>query len=81
MLNKTITVNRKGMITIPAPLRKKYNLQEGSQVILLDIEGKLEIIPIYESFAQIQQQLSPREAMEKSYDESIKTELELEDAK
>ncbi len=78
MVNKTIIVDRKGMITIPAPLRKKYNLHEGSELVILDIDGKLEIVLIYDDFAKIQQKLSSREVIEKSYEESIKTELELE---
>ena len=78
MVNITIIVDRKGMITIPAPLRKKYDLHEGSELVILDIDGKLEIVPIYDGFAKIQQKLSSREVIEKSYEESIKTELELE---
>jgi len=78
MVNKTITVNRKGMITLPAVLRKKYNIHEGSKIVILDIDGKLEIVPIYDDFAKIQQKLSSRKVIEKSYEESIKTELELE---
>ena len=78
MVNKTIIVDGKGMITIPAPLRKKYNLHEGSELIILDIDGKLEIVPIYDDFVKIQQKLSSRKIIEKSYEESIKTELELE---
>jgi len=78
MVNKTITVNRKGMITLPAIIRKKYNIHEGSELIILDIGGKLEIIPIYNDFIKIQQKLSSRKIVEKSYEESFKTELELE---
>jgi len=80
MVNKTITVNRKGMITLPAVLRKKYNIHEGSELVILDIDGKLEIVPIYDDFAEIQQKLSSRKVIEKSYEESIKIELELEGA-
>lgn len=79
MQNKIITVNRKGMITLPSPLRKKYNLHEGSQVVILDIEGKLEIIPIFEDFSQIHEMLSSRKTRETSIEESDKLELELED--
>ena len=80
-MNKTITVNRKGMITIPANLRKKYNIHENSQLIILDIDGRLEIMPIYDDFSKIQQKLSTRNIMKKNYDESINIELELEGAK
>ena len=72
------TVDRKGRITIPAHLLKKYNIHEGSEIAILDIDGKLEIVPIYDDFAKIQQNLSSRKVIEKSYEESIKTELDLE---
>jgi len=78
MVNKKIIVDRRGMITIPAPLRKKYNLHEGSELVILDIDGKLEIVPIYDDFAKIQEKLSSRKVIEKSYEESTKIELELE---
>jgi len=78
MVNKTITVNRKGMITLPVKIRNKYKLLEGSQLVILDIEGKLEIVPLYDDFGQIQQKLSSRKVMEKTYEESIQTELDLE---
>ena len=80
MVNKTITVNRKGMITLPAALRKKYNIQEGSELIILDINGKLEIVPIYDDFTKIQEKLSSRKVIEDSYEESIKKEIKLEGA-
>ena len=79
MGNKTITVNRKGMITLPALLRKKYNIHEGSKLAILDIEGKLEIVPLYDDFGKVQQKLSSRKVMEKTYEDSIHSELELED--
>ncbi|MHA1745985.1 MAG: AbrB/MazE/SpoVT family DNA-binding domain-containing protein [Promethearchaeota archaeon] len=78
MVSKTITVNRKGMITLPVGIRNKYKLLEGSQLIILDIEGRLEIVPLYDDFGQIQQKLSSRRVIEKSYEESIQTELDLE---
>ena len=39
-------VNRKGMITIPADVRERFNLREGSRVIVMEIDGHIEIIPI-----------------------------------
>ncbi len=39
-------VNRKGMITIPADVRERFNLHEGSRVTVMEIDGHLEIIPI-----------------------------------
>ena len=77
-MSKTITMNRKGMVLIPASLRKKYQFHEGSKFIILDIEGKLELIPIYDDFTEIQQICPTREEFQKSYEESREVELELE---
>lgn len=78
MVNKTIVVNRKGMITLPAAIRRKYNIHEGSKLVLLDIEGSLEIVPIYDDFTELQKKLSSRKVVEKSYEESFKIEMKLE---
>jgi AbrB family looped-hinge helix DNA binding protein len=43
---KSVIVNNKGMITIPAKIREKYNLQPGSEVSVLEIDGNILIIPI-----------------------------------
>lgn len=37
-------VSAKGWVVIPAPLRKKYGLEPGSTVEILDAEGKI-ILP------------------------------------
>ncbi len=75
MSTKIIRVNKKGMITIPVDIRKKYNLMEGSEISILDIDGQLSIIPIYESFSEVQKMLAPRQAMvdiqEKLHDEEL----------
>ncbi|MEX2719371.1 MAG: AbrB/MazE/SpoVT family DNA-binding domain-containing protein [Candidatus Sigynarchaeota archaeon] len=44
--SKVSVVNRKGMITIPADMRERFNLHEGSRVIVMEIDGHLEIVPI-----------------------------------
>ena len=80
MSTKTITINKKGMITIPVKIRKKYNLHEGSEIVILDINGSLEIIPILDDFSEIQKRLAPREEMAKLYDEIKEEELRLENA-
>ncbi|MCF2141300.1 MAG: AbrB/MazE/SpoVT family DNA-binding domain-containing protein [Candidatus Lokiarchaeota archaeon] len=79
-MSKIITVNRKGMITIPVNIRKKYNIKENSKLVILDIDGKLEIIPIYEDFSKLQQNLSSREKIKESIKQSIDIELKIEGA-
>ena len=45
MLSKSVKINNKGMITIPATLRKKYRLLPGDEVAIYDISGQITIIP------------------------------------
>lgn len=40
-----LTISNKGWVVIPAELRKKYALDPGSQVTLIDYGGVLAIIP------------------------------------
>jgi len=78
-MNKPISMNQKGMILIPAQVRKKYHFHEGSKFIILDIEGKLELIPIYDDFAEIQRFCPTREEFHQSYEEAHQRDLEIED--
>lgn len=39
------TISAKGWIVIPAELRKKYDLQPGSAVVLVDYGGVIAIVP------------------------------------
>ena len=41
----TLTVSSKGWVVIPAPLRKKYNLVPGAEVVVVDYGGVLSIVP------------------------------------
>ncbi len=40
-----LTVSPKGWIVIPAELRKKYDLQPGAHVVLVDYGGVMAIVP------------------------------------
>lgn len=44
----TLTVSSKGWIVIPAELRKKYQLEPGAQVRIVDYGGVLAIVPALE---------------------------------
>ena len=78
MSTKTIRINKKGMITIPVEIRKKYNLHDGAELVILDIEGNLTIVPIYDDFSEIQKMLPTREEMGKVYYQNRDKELQLE---
>ncbi len=39
------TISNKGWIVIPADLRKKYHLNPGTEVVIVDYGGVLAIVP------------------------------------
>jgi AbrB family looped-hinge helix DNA binding protein len=41
----TLTISNKGWVVIPAELRKKYQLEPGTEVVIVDYGGVLSIIP------------------------------------
>lgn len=41
----TLTISNKGWVVIPAELRKKYELNPGTEVVIVDYGGVLSIIP------------------------------------
>jgi AbrB family looped-hinge helix DNA binding protein len=41
----TLTISNKGWVVIPVEFRKKYNLQPGSKVVIVDYGGVLAIVP------------------------------------
>ena len=41
----TVTVSEKGWVVIPAVLRKKHNLQPGTEVQVVDYGGVLALVP------------------------------------
>ncbi len=40
-----VTVSEKGWVVIPAELRRKYNLQPGAEVSVVDYGGVLALVP------------------------------------
>lgn len=44
-----LKVSQKGWVVIPAELRKKYNLEPGSEVYVVDYGGVLALIPAHEN--------------------------------
>lgn len=40
-----LKISNKGSVTIPAELRKRYNLRAGSKVVIVDYGGVLTIVP------------------------------------
>ena len=65
------------MISIPAAIRKKYDLKDGNYVVVLEEECILRLIPL-KSTEQLQAESIPFEETLKMIKESRKEELELE---
>ena len=74
---ESVTMNSRGMITIPANIRKKYHFKEGSKFIVLELLDGLTIIPI-QSADEFRSDLISFDDLEKQLDEDHKIELELE---
>jgi len=78
MTSKTVVkITNRGMVSIPAAFRKKYDLKDGNYVSVLEEEGTLRLIPL-KSTEQLQEESIPAEEMLKIIAESRKEELELE---
>ncbi|MHA2247729.1 MAG: AbrB/MazE/SpoVT family DNA-binding domain-containing protein [Candidatus Hodarchaeales archaeon] len=77
-LDRIVKVTNRGMVTIPASLRKKYGLQDGDQVIVVEDEGMLKIIPI-ESIKNLQKRSISTKEMLEILKRSREEELELEE--
>lgn len=74
---KAITITNRGMITIPAVLRKRYHLNDGNQVVIIEDEGTLRIIPIT-PIETLRTMSVPAEEMLKELKKSHAEELERE---
>lgn len=47
MLAETATVTSKSMVNIPAKIRKKYSIKEGTKILFVENEnGGIELIPV-----------------------------------
>lgn len=66
------------MITIPASIRKKYGLKDGDQVMVVEDEGMLKIIPI-QSIKSLQNRSITTKEMIEILKRSREEELELEE--
>jgi AbrB family looped-hinge helix DNA binding protein len=47
MVEKSVKVTNKGMISIPAEIRKKYDIKDGDYIVVKEEEnGSIKLIPI-----------------------------------
>lgn len=78
MIQKNVKITNKGMISIPASLRKKYHLNDGDYVTFGETEeGTMEITPIL-SYEELLEQSPTAEEFKKVYEEARQIELDLE---
>ncbi len=77
-LDGIVKVTNRGMITIPANLRKKFGLKDGDQVIVIEDEGMLRIVPV-ESIESLQNRSLTTKEMMEILKRSREEELELEE--
>ena len=79
MAEKVVKVTNKGMISIPAEIRKKYNISDGDYVLVKEEKnGEIKIIPI-ESEESLRKKGLTIEEFRKIFNQSRKEDKELEE--
>ena len=78
MSEKAVKVTNKGMISIPAAIRKKHNIIDGDYIIIKEEEdGVIKLIPI-ESVESLRKQALTIEEFKTIFKKSREEDLELE---
>ena len=79
MTEKVVKVTNKGMISIPAEIRKKYNISDGDYILVKEEKnGEIKIIPI-ESEESLRKKGLTVEEFRKIFNQSRKEDMELEE--
>ena len=77
-MSKIITMTNRGMITIPASIRKKFNLKDGQPLAIIDQGDKMMLIPIID-LEKERESFLESDAMEQILDQLDAEELDLEE--
>ncbi len=78
MSEKAVKVTNKGMISIPAAIRKKHNIIDGDYIIIKEEDdGVIKLIPI-ESVESLRKQALTIEEFKTIFKKSREEDLELE---
>jgi len=78
MIQKTVKITNKGMISIPAILRKKFHLKDGDYIIIEENEdGTMQITPII-PLDELKKNSATVEEFREIYHKSKQEELDLE---
>ncbi len=76
-VEKSVRVTNRGMICIPAPLRKKYNIKDGDELSIIEDEDGLKIILIEDIESIRRRSLSAKDMLE-GMEQARQEEIELE---
>ncbi len=78
MVEKLVKVTNKGMISIPAAIRKKYNINDGDYILVKEDENKgIQLIPI-EPIESLRNKAFTVEESREIFRQSRKEDMELE---
>ena len=55
---RTIRVAKRGTVTLPKPLRERYNIQEGDDLTLLDMGGVFVLSPVRSQVDELADRIS-----------------------
>jgi len=77
IFEKTVKVTNRGMICLPASLRKKYNIKDGDHISIIEDEDGMKIIPIEDIDSLRRRSISAKKMLE-IMEKARKEELELE---
>ncbi len=78
MVEKPVKVTNKGMISIPAAIRKKYNINDGDYILVKEDENKgIQLIPI-ESIESLRNKALTLEESREIFRQSRQEDMELE---
>ena len=78
MIQKAVKITNKGMVSIPAILRKKFHLKDGDYVLIGEKEnGTMQITPII-PLEELKKQSATVEEFREIYNKSKQEELDLE---
>lgn len=76
-LNHTVIVNQRGMITIPAHIRKNNKITSGTEIVVLELDGVITLIPVLTE-EQLREDLIPHRDMIRIYEQSKQQDVENE---
>ena len=72
-----VSMTNRGMITIPSKIRKKLDFQDGTEFMVIEEDGIVKIIPLYD-LRKRQEWILDTSEITKNIDEERQSEIEVE---